>query len=368
MATAAAPVLTRRDLNRALLARQLLLERADLTALDAIEHLVGMQSQAPAPPYLGLWTRLNGFELEHLSALMRDRGAVRIVLMRSTIHLVSARDCLLIRPVLAESLARSLKSTFGRQLDGLDLDAVVAAGRGHLDAQPLTLGGLGKLLAEQWPDRDPFAMANAVRNLAALVQPPPRGVWGESGQAVHATAEAWLGQPLSAETEADALVLRYLAAFGPAGVKDAQMWSGMTRLAASFNRLRPGLAVFRDENGVELFDLPDAPRPDRETPGPVRFLPEFDNILLSHADRSRILTDEQRRLVFTRNGLIKSVILVDGFVRGLWSIEQSKDAAVLAVEPFAPLTRAERKALTEEGTRLLAFAAAKAGNREVRIA
>ena len=367
MATAAPPVLTRRDLNRALLARQLLLERADLTALETIEHLVGMQSQAPAPPYLGLWTRLNRFAPEDLSALMRDRGAVRIALMRSTIHLVSARDCLLIRPVLAESLARVLKGPFGKQLVGLDLDALVEAGRAHLEAQPLTLGVLGKLLAEQWPDRDPFALGNAVRNLTALVQPPPRGVWGASGQAVHTTAESWLGQPLSADTSPDALVLRYLAAFGPASVKDVQMWSGMTRLAASLARLRPRLLVFRDENGVELFDLPDAPRPDRETPGPVRFLPEFDNILLSHADRSRILTDEQRRLVFTRNGLIKSSILVDGFVRGLWTVEQTKDAAVLAIEPFAPLTRAERDALAEEGTRLLAFAAAGAGNREVRF-
>ncbi|MFE2428214.1 winged helix DNA-binding domain-containing protein [Streptomyces sp. NPDC059373] len=359
-------VLDRRTLNRALLERQLLLERAPLSAAGAIEHLVGMQAQAPNPPYLGLWTRVDGFRLDDLAALVRSREVVRVVLMRGTIHLVTAQDCLALRPVLDAALERALNGTFGRRLDGLDLAEVAALGRRLVEKEALTWGRLGVLLAERWPDRDPFALANAVRNLVPLVQVPPRGLWGESGQATHTTAESWLGRPPAVDTTPDRMVERYLAAFGPATVKDMQAWSGLTRLGAVVKRL-PHLRTFRDENGLELWDLPDAPLPDPEVPVPVRFLPEFDNILLSHADRARILTEEQRRLVFTRNGLIRSVILVDGFVRGLWRIEQQRDTADLVVEPFTPLSRQEREVVAEEGGRLLAFAAADAKTYDIRF-
>ncbi|MFI2643401.1 winged helix DNA-binding domain-containing protein [Streptomyces sp. NPDC018610] len=350
-------VLDRVALNRALLDRQLLLERSPMGAADALEHLVGMQAQAPEPPYTGLWTRLAGFRPDDLSGLLEKRAAVRLVMMRSTLHLVTARDCLRLRPVLHGSLARSLNSTFGRKLAGLDLAEVTARGRALVEKEPLTLGGLGTGLAEHWPDRDPFALANAVRALVPLVQTPPRGLWGRSGQAVHTTADAWLGRPPKADDAADDLVLRYLAAFGPATVKDIQTWSGMTGLNAVVRRLGPRLCAFRDERGAVLHDLPDAPRPDSAAPAPVRFLPEFDNILLAHADRSRILTAEQRTHVLTRNGLVKSVFLVDGFVRGLWRLERQGGEAALVLEPFAPVGRAHRRELTEEGTRLLAFAA-----------
>ncbi|MEU7061153.1 winged helix DNA-binding domain-containing protein [Streptomyces sp. NPDC046197] len=351
-------VLDRVALNRALLARQLLLERSPMGAADALEHLVGMQAQAPEPPYTGLWTRLAAFRPEELSELLESRAAVRLVLMRSTLHLVTARDCLRLRPVLHGSLARSLTSTFGRKVAGLDLAEVAARGRALVEKEPLTLGRLGTQLAEHWPDRDAFALANAVRALVPLVQTPPRGLWGRGGQAVHTTAEAWLNHPLEADDTPDHMVLRHLAAFGPATVKDVQTWSGMTGLAAVVRRLGPRLRTFRDENGAVLYDLPDAPRPDPGTPAPVRFLPEFDNILLSHADRSRILTVEQRARVLTRNGLVRSTFLVDGFVRGLWRIEREADAAHLVLEPFSPVDRARRRELTEEGMRLLAFAAA----------
>ncbi|WP_354643049.1 winged helix DNA-binding domain-containing protein [Kitasatospora camelliae] len=361
------PVLDRRSLNRALLARQLLLERSTMPAAAAVEHLVGLQAQAPFPPYYGLWSRLAGFRAEELAALLREGGVVRLVLMRGTIHLVTAEDCGRLRPVLAESLARSLQGTFGRKLDGLDLAAVAAHGRELVEREPLTLGALGDRLAERWPDRDPFALANAVRNLTPLVQTPPRAVWGEAGQAVHTSAESWLGGAPQAATSPDEVVLRYLAAFGPAGVKDAQLWSGMTRLAASFKRLRDRLVVFRDENGQELYDLPEAPRPEPGTAAPVRYLAEFDNLLLSHADRARILTEEQRRAVFTRNGLIRSTILVDGFVAGLWRIDSAKGVHTLVVEPFGRLAKRARTALEREGERLLAFASDGAGVHELRF-
>ncbi|MEC4015467.1 winged helix DNA-binding domain-containing protein [Streptomyces sp. H27-D2] len=364
MAPTIPAVLDRRSLNRALLQRQLLLRRAALPAADALEHLVGQQAQAPAPPYVGLWTRLDGFAADDLATLIEERAAVRLVLQRGTIHLVTARDALTLRPVLAGALERTLTSAFGRKLTGLDHAEVASLGRRLVEEQPLTLGNLGGRLAERWPQRDAFALANTVRALVPLVQVPPRGLWGRGGPAAHTTAEAWLGRPQDTDAGPDALVARYLAAFGPATVQDMQTWSGMTRLAAVFQRLRTALRTFRDEQGRELFDVPDGPLPDADTPAPVRFLPEFDNILLSHADRGRILTDTQRRLVFTRNGLIKSTVLVDGFVRGVWRIDRAGGTgggtARLVIEPFGDLARRERAALAAEGERLLAFAAAGA--------
>ncbi|MFD0695761.1 winged helix DNA-binding domain-containing protein [Paenibacillus sp. GCM10027628] len=362
-----AVVLGQRSLNRALLERQLLLSRQALSVPDALEHLVGLQAQAPNPPYIGLWSRLADFRHEALSRLIQDKSAVRIALMRSTLHLVSARDCLALRPVLQSVQERGLKGAYGKRLAGLDEDALAAAGRALVEAQPRTFSELGALLAERWPDREPAALAAAVRTQVPLVQVPPRGLWGASGQASHTSAEAWLGLPLAADTAPDAMILRYLGAFGPATIKDMQVWSGLTRLSEAVRRLRPHLRTFHDEHGSELFDLPDAPLPDADTPAPVRFLGEFDNMLLSFADRTRIMADEHRARVFTENGIIRAVILVDGFVRGIWKIEQKKGKATLIIELFASLSPEDREALSEEGGRLLAFAAAEAHSHDIRF-
>jgi len=350
-------VLGPRALNRALLARQMLLRRATSTAEKAIEKLVGMQAQWPDPPYIGLWTRLEGFKVGDLSALIKDRHAVRIVLMRGTIHLVTAPDCLMLRPVVQPVLDRvlSVGGLYGRHLVGLDTAALTAAGRALVEEQPRTYADLGALLHERWPDRDAAALANAVRTLAPLVQVPPRGLWGSSGPAAHVTAEEWLGQPLSSDTTPDKTVVRYLAAFGPASVKDVQTWSGLTGLRGAIERLRSGLRTFRDIAGVELFDLPDAPRPHPDTFAPPRFLSAFDNMLLSHADRTRILVPQYRPLVFTINGIIRPTVLVDGFVRGLWRSERSGSTATLTIESFEPLPDEARDALADEGERLIRF-------------
>ncbi|HEU4327495.1 MAG TPA: winged helix DNA-binding domain-containing protein [Roseiflexaceae bacterium] len=363
-------VLDRRALNRALLARQMLLRRAALPALEAVERLVGMQSQVPSPPYVGLWTRLEGFRAEELSELIAGRQAVRIALMRGTVHLVSARDCLALRPLVQPIFDRGLyaNSTHGPHLKGIELAPLLEAGRTLLEEQPRTLAELGPLLQARWPERDAAALAYVMRSLLPLVQVPPRGLWGQSGPACCTTAEAWLGQPLDAAPDIGALVLRYLAAFGPASIQDAQAWSGLRGLRPVFEELRPRLLCFRDEQGRELFDLPDAPRPDPDTPAPVRFLPEFDNLLLAHADRTRIISDEHRRRVFTINGLIASTILLDGAVAGAWSIEQGRRAATLRITPFAPLTSQDHDALVEEGDRLLDFAAADAPKRDILFA
>jgi hypothetical protein len=356
-------VLARRALNRAFLARQLLLERAPMPALDAIEHLLGMQAQAPLAPYVGLWARLRDFDPAELAALIEARRAVRIAAMRSTIHLLSADDCLVLRPLVQIALDRSLGSNW-KGADGIDRAELAAAGRAAMADGPLTFAELGPALAGRFPGRDPQALAMAARAFLALVQVPPRGIWGRGGVARHAPAEQWLGRELDDAPDLDAIVRRYLAAYGPATVADFQAWSGVTRTRESFDRLRPGLASFRDEHGRELFDLPDAPRPDPSTPAPVRLIPEYDNLLLSHADRRRAIAEEHRELVFTRGA-----VLVDGFACANWKLERAGARhATLQVGLFRELSKRETAAVRAEGNRLLEFAASGAVAREVRFA
>ena len=364
-----APVLSQRSLNRALLARQMLLERSRRPLPEAIHHLVGLQAQAPWSPYHALWSRLDGFDPHELGAMLTDRRAVRIVVMRSTVHLVTADDCRLLRPLLADFLARGLTGSNWRgELVDLDLDTVVAEGRALIEAEPLTFNELGRRLAEGRPGRAPAALAQVLRARVPLVQLPPRAVWGEAGQVVVTTAEHWLGGPLAADGSLDELLLRYLAAFGPASVMDVQTWCGLTRLREVADRLGDRVVRFRNEAGRELLDLPDAPRPDADVPAPVRFLPDFDNITLSHADRSRIVTDEVRKRIQTVNGVPPGTVLVDGMVAGTWSIERAKGTATLVVSPFTTPTAARRDEITAEGARLLAFSAARTDGHDVRIA
>ncbi|MWC27120.1 winged helix DNA-binding domain-containing protein [Paenibacillus sp. MMS18-CY102] len=360
-------VMGTRALNRALLARQMLLHRVKLSPLEAIEQLVGLQAQSPHAPYYALWARLEAFRPEELSLLIENRSAVRLALMRSTLHLVSAKDCLELRPWGQTVHERGLQGAFGKRLAGLDLQEVAAVARELVEDEPQTLAALGKRLQLRWPDRDPAALSAAVRASLPLVQMPPRGLWGMSGQAVHTTAEAWLGEPLAACPDAHAIVQRYLAAFGPASVKDIQAWSGLTRMADAVNALRPQLITFRDEQGCELFDLPDAPRPAANGEVPIRFLGEFDNMLLSYADRSRIMDEAYRKRVITDNGIVRSTVLIGGFVGGLWRIERGKQKATLVIELFKPLSEQETIELVEEGQRLLSFAVPDAGQRELVI-
>jgi Winged helix DNA-binding domain len=361
-------VLGPRELNRATLERQMLLRRRKLSAFEAIEHLVGMQAQAPAPPYVGLWTRLQEFHPDELARLILERRAVRIALMRNTVHLVSARDCLVLRPLMQPVFDRTLYSTRANRahLEGIDIEALVAAGRALLEERPRTAKELGELLQEQWPERDPTSLARAIRHLVPLVQVPPRGVWGKSGPAAHTTAEAWLGRPLDPAPSLEETILRYLGAFGPATVKDVQTWSGLSRLGEVIERLRPRLTIFRDERGKELFDVPDAPMPDPDTPAPPRFLPEFDNLILSHADRTRVIAEEYRKAIASKNGMVPASVLVDGFVRGTWKTERRRGKAHLEIKPFEPLSKEDGDALAEEGERLIRFTGAE--SYEIRFA
>ncbi|PKT71608.1 hypothetical protein CW362_18330 [Streptomyces populi] len=345
--TATAPVLGTRALNRATLDRQLLLRRSPLSVTAAVEHLLGLQAQNVKPPYYALAARLDGFGPEPLSTAMEERDVVRIVTMRSTIHTHTAQDALTLRPLVQAARDRELVH-FRKGLTGVDLDRLAAISRELVEAEPRTMKQLrGELLAH-WPQADPFALTVAARCTLPLVQVTPRGLWGRSGQVALTTVEHWLGRPAEPAPAPDATVPRYLAAFGPASVKDMQTWSGLTRLREVFERLRPGLAVFRDENGVELFDLPDASRPDPDTPAPPRFLPEFDNLLLSHSDRSRVVPADLKGRTWRGNQAYRT-LLVDGFVAGLWKLEEG----ALVVEPFGRLTKAQRDEVTEEGERML---------------
>jgi len=363
-----AEVLGPRALNRALLDRQLLLRRSDLPVTAAIEHLVGLQAQAPNPPYVGLWTRLRQFETNELASLIQDRQVVRIALMRGTIHLVTARDCLSLRPLLQPVLDRGIYANGATpaEVAAIGVDALVTEATALLHHEPLTNQQLGARLNDRWPGHDPAALTHAVRCLLPLVQVPPRGIWGASGRATHTTAETWLGRPLTRTGSLDDLVRRYLAGFGPATVMDIQAWSGLTGLGEVVDRLRPGLRCFRDEDRRELLDLPDAPRPDPSTPADVRFLPEFDNVLLSHMDRSRIISDESRARILTVNGLVPGTVLVDGFVSGTWKIDRRAGVGRLVVQPFQRLTKKNVSAIADEGLRLLSFAVGEEAH-DVRI-
>ncbi|WP_236790016.1 winged helix DNA-binding domain-containing protein [Amycolatopsis sp. GM8] len=353
-------VLGTRALNRALLARQFLLRRVKSSPLDVVSHLCGMQAQAPFPPYFGLWSRLHGFAPENLSQLLIDRSVVRIALMRGTVHLVTAGDCSFLRPLVQPILDRDLKTnqSYARALADVDLATLAKDARAVLAEKPCTGAELGKLLAELHPDCPPAALAHAARGLLPLVQIPPRAVWGRSGQPTFATAEDWLGRPLDTRARLDELVRRYLAAFGPATVNDVQAWSGLTRLSEVVDRLRPELTTFADKDGRELFDLPDAPRPDPDTPAPPRFIAEFDNLLLSHADRTRVLSADARKRVFgVPNGVFPGTVLVGGFVRGTWKITKTAGEVTLDIEPYQRISTKDIDALTSAGARLLRFAA-----------
>lgn len=343
-------LLTRRQLNRALLARQHLLARTSLPAPAMIEHLVGMQAQEPPAPHYGLWSRLDDYEPSVVAQALDGRELARGTMMRATIHLVTREDYLGLRPLLQPLIRTRMVGSLKRFMTGVDLDELEVVARELFVAEPRIYRAAARAMADRWPEADVASLGYACA-IVPLVQLPPRGQWGRTGRAILADAEQWLGAPLQA-TPVDALVHRYLRAFGPATVADMRMWSGLTGLREVFERLRPELRTFADEAGRELFDVPDGLLPDPATPAPPRFLPEFENALLGHEDRSRIIDDEHRRSVIEGHRFFT----VDGFVAGRWRVEGKGAAATVVVEPTGRLARADRRAVDAEAERLQAFA------------
>ena len=355
-------VLSLKQLNRTLLRRQLLLERSRLDSLAAIEALVALQSQIPNPPYIGLWTRLQVFKRRDLTSLLESRQVVRAPWLRSTLHLVSATDHQRFQTTIQPALARGLRSFFGQRARDLDIERLVNIAKPYLEAERPAIGALRDKLQEHEPKRDKQAMAYAVRSYLPLAQIPPSGTWGVGTRATYTTAESWLGAPVSECTALSALFRRYLTAFGPASVMDFQTWTGMTSLKS---RLAPALREFvtyRDEAGRQLFDLPGLQIADADAPAPIRFLPEYDNILIAHQHRNRILPESQRKKVFVSAGRVLGTVLVDGFVSAIWKAQRTGNEARLLVSLFAPQPDHILGAIEVEGLALLRFIEDAAGD------
>lgn len=347
-------VITRIELGRATLARQMLLERSEISPLDAVERLVGLQAQLAKAPYIALWSRLAGFRRGDLARLFEDREIVRATLMRATLHSMSAADYARFRSTLQPLLADAVAG-LGERAKGIDEGRVGLAGARFFQKGPNDFEALREALEKEGLPGDVRAMAYLVRTRLPLVQVPDGGAWSYSTGGTFALAESWLGRQVDPEARLSDFMLRYLKAFGPASVADAQAWSGLKGLKGTFDELRPNLIVFKDERGRELFDIPDAPRPPADTPAPTRFLPDFDVLLLGHADRTRVVSEEHRKRMGTKNLLVVATFLVDGEVAGTWKSEKKRGTAVLLVEPFIPLKKNARAALEAEGTRLLKF-------------
>jgi len=357
-------MLDARALNRALLARQLLLRRHEMPAVDAIEHLVGLQAQEPLEPYVGLWSRLAAFDPRELADLLETRRAVRTLLMRRTLHLVTAPDCLALRPLHQSMLVARAWSTLGRRLPGVDLDELAEAGRPLFEAEPRTLTDVGRLVGDRWPGVAVRDLGDVLSSLVPLVQVPPRGIWGQRGPARNTTIETWLGSPPPDSPAAlDALVLRYLTAYGPAASADIRAWSGLSGLRDPVQRLRPRLRTFRDARGRELLDVPDGLRPDPETPAPPRFLPAFDNAVLGYDDRSRIIDQPHRGLSVAG----ARFVLVDGRVAATWTVVADDATATLSITLLDQLKRQDADEMVDEGEHLLTLFADETVRRRVDV-
>jgi Winged helix DNA-binding domain len=312
----AADVLTKRALNRATLSRQFLLERASLPVEMVIDHLVGMQAQNPFDPYYGLWARLDAFDPGYLAGKVMAGEVVRASFMRATLHMLTTDDALRVHPTTRGVLERVFRSTqFAKDLVGMDMGELLELARASMEEAPRTRAELARALGERWPDRTPSSLAQAATYLVPVLQVPPRGVWGRKGQAVWSTFSSFSQEPYGPPLAVEDFALRYLGAFGPAAVKDMRAWSGLTGLREVFEGLRPRLRSYRDESGVELFDLPDLELPDPETPAPPRLLPEYDNVLLGHSDRSRFFDGDAQPKGWVGN------VLVDGVFAGSWKVD-----------------------------------------------
>ena len=345
--------LSLRQLNRTLLARQLLLDRSPLDSLSATETLIALQSQIPNPPYIGLWTRLRQFRRRDLTSLLESRQVVRVPWLRSTLHLVAAADHQRFQAVIQPALARGLRSFFGARAKDLNIDRLIQIAKPYLEAEQPAIGALRDKLSEQEPGRDKQAMAYAVRSYLPLVQIPPSGTWGVGTRATYTTAESWLGAPNPADLSS--LFRRYLAAYGPATVMDFQTWAGMTSLKSQLAPALKELTEYRDEDGKALYDLPNLPLAPAGKPAPIRFLPEYDNILIAHKDRRRILPEAQRKKVFVSAGRVLGSILIDGFVGAIWKARREKTKAILLVSLFEKQTDEILGGIEAEGSALLRF-------------
>lgn len=352
-------MLDRDTLTRATTERQWLSARVQADAAAAIEHLVGLQAQEPLEPYVGLWSRLDGFVPDELMHLLEGRAAVRTLMMRRTLHLLTGADALTLRPVFDQMLRQRMASTLGPRLVEVDFDYLAELGEPFFAERPRTLGDVARVVADRFPDASVSDVGDALSSLVRLVQVPPRGLWGQRGPARNTTYDAWLGaapdddrpeEERRAATLAE-VVRRYLRAFGPAASADIRAWSGLSGLPEVITAMEPELRTYRDEHGRTLLDLADHDLPSTDVPLPPRFLPAFDNAVLGYADRSRIIDDEHKGL-----GVLGTrYVLVAGRVACSWTHQAFAGGVAVSVTPLRRLSHSERAEVADEGERLAAF-------------
>lgn len=353
--------LSDRQLNRATLARQWMLARADIAISDAVAFLLGLQAQTTNTPYIALWNRIADFTPAALTALIADKILLRATTMRTTLHLHTVPDMRAIRPLVQPVLDRTFSSVAKSRAINADRHAVNRQGVAIIDEAPITAGELGRRLLEHFPDSDPLVLAQVVQGAETLIQVPPTRIWGHGGAPLLMRIERWIGQGLSDPIPLPELVLRYLAAYGPASVKDMQTWCGLTRLAPAFEAVRGQLIEFQGEDGRVLYDLPDAPRPAPDTPAPVRLLPDYDNVFLGFADRSRLQPPYAKERMVVVNGYV-ATFTIDGFIAGNWTISRAKNSLTIELAPFRKLTKAEKADVEAEGLAIGTFLADGAGS------
>jgi hypothetical protein len=346
-------LLSPRRLNRTLLLRQHLLERVDATLAQEVEHLVGLQAQENLPPFLSLAARLRTFDPEEVTHGLEDRSLVRFLVMRGTVHLLVADDALVLRRWTAPVHEREIRvsQTVGAARE-VDREAFLALLSDLLADGPQPQKALGAALAERFPEHAATRLGALARSAAPLVQCPPRGTWRGVGQVVYQYVDRWLGRP-ETEPDVEALVRRYLAAYGPATAADVSTWSGVTRLGPVLKGMAD-LVQHQDERGRTLYDVAGAPLAEEDVPAPVRLLGQYDNVWLSHADRDRVTTAEARGSWGGLDGRTTNVVLVDGMVTGLW---RHVDGRVHLLTTLRDLTRAERSDLEAETARVEALLA-----------
>lgn len=357
--------MTLRELNRATLARQMLLAREPRSVVKAIEHLLGLQAQLPRPPFTGLWTRLAGFDRADLATAVTARTVVRATSMRGTIHLMAAADFLKYRACLQPSLDLGTHAILKERATALDLPALLTVARAYFK-EPHTFEEARDHFVSKFPSGDERAMGYAVRMGLPLVQVPSGDAWAYPAKADFVSADTWLRKPVAACRATGPLVLRYLAAYGPATIKDAQAWLGVSGLEAAFATLGDRLITLTGPSGKPLYDLPDAPRPDADTPAPVRFLPAWDGAIVTRADE-RVVARADRPRVFLPGLRIAALVLVDGLAAATWKVSATSKQATLHVETFKSWPAPTRRAVATEGDALLRFVEPQARAFDVRV-
>lgn len=333
----------------------MLLRREKAGLVKAVEQLFALQAQVPRPPHIALWSRLQKFEREHLIKALHARTLVRGTMMRGTLHIMSAKDFLAFRGPLQPSLTAGMQSVLGKGPIP-SMETLITAGRSAFGRKARPFTDVRAALQARFPDGHERLMGYAVRMQLPLVQVPAAGeAWGFPADSDFALAEHWLKTKVGAGSGPGSLVLRYLAAFGPATSADIQSWLGIRGVAEILAPVREKLVTFRDPRGREVFDLPKAPRPGGDSDAPVRFLPEYDSLILAHTDRSRMVDDAHRKALVTKNLIVPATLLIDGRVAGTWKVERKKATATLKLTPFAAIPKGVKAAVEEEGQALLKF-------------